>query len=178
MRKIAIFTLSCLLFSFTGFSQNLNKEVFDLLNLSADGLEKVKTLHDQGKDAEAAKALLEYFQIRTSIHHPDVDLNEINIGNAEQQWADDALEHKFFAHRGYQPSYSYGEDINWEYWPIQDNELRWQLHRHKWWSPMGKAYNLSGDEKYAKEWAFQYLDWIDKNPLLDRKEAKLLSDDE
>lgn len=176
MRKIAIFTLSCLLFSFTGFSQNLNKEVFYLLNLNGDGLEKVKALHDKGKDAEAAQALLEYYQSRTSILHPSVDLNNINIGTVEQQWADDALQHKFFAHRGYQPSYSYGDDINWEYWPIQDNELRWQLHRHKWWSPMGKAYKLSGDEKYAKEWAFQYLDWIDKNPLLDRKEAKLLID--
>ena len=34
-------------------------------------------------------------------------------------------------------------------------ELRWQLHRHKWFTPMGKAYRVSGDEKYAKEWAYQ-----------------------
>ena len=31
---------------------------------------------------------------------------------------------------------------------------------------MGKAYRISGDEKYAKEWAFQYIDWIKKNPLV------------
>ena len=31
---------------------------------------------------------------------------------------------------------------------------------------MGKAYRISGDEKYAKEWVFQYIDWIKKNPLV------------
>ena len=60
-----------------------------------------------------------------------------------------------------------GKDINWQYWPVRDNELRWQLHRHKWFSPMGYAYRVSGDEKYAREWAFQYMDWIRKNPLAD-----------
>ena len=30
---------------------------------------------------------------------------------------------------------------------------------------MGKAYWLTKDEKYAKEWVYQYLDWIKKNPL-------------
>lgn len=37
---------------------------------------------------------------------------------------------------------------------------------------MGKAYRLSGDEKYAKEWTKQYIDWIRKNPLvkIDKKE--------
>ena len=91
--------------------------------------------------------------------------------------ADDALEHTFFVHKGYQPSYNYGKDINWQYWPVQDNELRWQLHRHKWFTPMGKAYRISGDEKYAKEWAYQYIDWIKKNPLteVEKEEYELVS---
>lgn len=43
---------------------------------------------------------------------------------------------------------------------------------------MGKAYRVSGDEKYAKEWAYQYIDWIKKNPLvkMDKKEYELVSD--
>ena len=74
-------------------------------------------------------------------------------------------------------SYNYGKDINWQYWPVQDNELRWQLHRHKWFTPMGKAYRISGDEKYAKEWAYQYMDWIKKNPLtgVEKEEYELVS---
>ena len=144
----------------------MRSEVFSLLNLDYPGLEQVKALHASGKDSEAASALLEYYKQRKGIRTPDVDLKRLKISQEEQKWADEALEHTFFAHKGYQPSFNYGQDINWKYWPVQDNELRWQLHRHKWFTPMGKAYRLSGDEKYAKEWAFQYMDWIKKNPLV------------
>ena len=147
-------------------AQELRSEVFSLLNLNYPGLEQVKALHASGKDSEAASALLEYYKQRKGIRTPDVDLKRLKISQEEQKWADEALEHTFFAHKGYQPSFNYGQDINWKYWPVQDNELRWQLHRHKWFTPMGKAYRLSGDEKYAKEWAFQYMDWIKKNPLV------------
>lgn len=147
-------------------AQELRSEVFSLLNLDYPGLEQVKALHASGKDSEAASALLEYYKQRKGIRTPDVDLKRLKISQEEQKWADEALDHTFFAHKGYQPSFNYGQDINWKYWPVQDNELRWQLHRHKWFTPMGKAYRLSGDEKYAKEWVFQYMDWIKKNPLV------------
>ncbi|MFV0327149.1 MAG: heparin-sulfate lyase HepC, partial [Bacteroides xylanisolvens] len=107
-----------------------------------------------------------YYRNRSNVKHPSVNLKNIKISAEEQKWADDGLKHVFFVHKGYQPSYFYGDDINWEYWPVQDNELRWQLHRHKWWTPMGKAFRISGDEKYAREWTLQYIDWIKKNPLL------------
>ncbi|MFA7582877.1 MAG: heparinase II/III family protein, partial [Proteiniphilum sp.] len=136
-----------------------------MLDLNSKGLEKVKSSYEDGNINRAAEALLEYYKNRTFIKHPDVDLHRVKISEEEQKWADDAMSHHFFAHKGYQPSFFYGQDINWEYWPVKDNELRWQLHRHKWWSPMGKAYRVSGDEKYAREWVFQYLDWIKKNPL-------------
>ncbi|MEI8087869.1 MAG: alginate lyase family protein, partial [Paludibacter sp.] len=61
------------------------------------------------------------------------------------------------------------------YWPVKDNELRWQLHRLKWFIPMGKAFRLTGDEKWAQEWVFQYLDWIKKNPLIEKKKTENLS---
>lgn len=161
-------------------AQELNSEVFSLLNLNYPGLEQVKALHEEGNDADAAKALLEYYRGRTNVKHPEVDLSNVKISNQDQQWADDALKHTFFVHKGYQPSYNYGEDINWQYWPVQDNELRWQLHRHKWFSPMGRAYRVSGDEKYAKEWVNQYMDWIIKNPLvkMNKAEYEMVSDGE
>lgn len=144
----------------------IQPEVFEMLDLSRKGLEKVKSSYEEGNFNAAAEALLEYYKNRTFIKHPDVELQSIKISEEEQKWADDAMSHHFFAHKGYQPSFFYGQDIDWEYWPVKDNELRWQLHRHKWWSPMGKAYRVSGDEKYAREWVFQYLDWIKKNPLM------------
>jgi len=172
-----------ILFAFIGIAgkmnaQELRSEVFSLLNLNYPGLEKVKVLHEKGKEKEAATALLQYYRSRTNVNTPDLNLKRIKISKEEQKWADEGLQHIFFAHKGYQPSYNYGKDINWQYWPVKDNELRWQLHRHKWFTPMGKAYRLTGNEKYAKEWAFQYMDWIKKNPLIkmDKKEYELVND--
>lgn len=158
-------------------AQELRKEAFGMLDLDYPGLRQVKEAYTAGDYERAAQALLEYYRNRSGITHPDIDLNHIKLSEEERKWADDALEHTFFVHKGYQPSYNYGKDINWQYWPVQDNELRWQLHRHKWFTPMGKAYRLSGDEKYAREWALQYMDWIKKNPLthVEKEEYELVS---
>ena len=148
-------------------SAELKHEVFELINLDYPGLENVKALHSEGKTAEAAAALLDYYKGRKGVCTPEIrNINRVRINAEQQKWADDALEHTFFVHKGYQPSFNYGEDINWRYWPVRDNELRWQLHRHKWFTPMGKAYRVSKDEKYAEEWVRQYIDWIRKNPYV------------
>ena len=148
-------------------------EVFDLLDLDYPGLENVKALHVEGKDAEAASALLTYYKSRQGIVTPEIkNVKKVKISEEHQQWADDALQHIFFVHKGYQPPFHYGDDINWKHWPVKDNELRWQLHRHKWFVPMGKAYRVSGDEKYAIEWTKQYIDWIRKNPYIKISKAE------
>ena len=148
-------------------------EVFDLLDLDYPGLENVKALHVEGKDAEAASALLTYYKSRQGIVTPEIkNVKKVKINKEHQQWADDALQHIFFVHKGYQPPFHYGDDINWKHWPVKDNELRWQLHRHKWFVPMGKAYRVSGDEKYAIEWTKQYIDWIRKNPYIKISKAE------
>lgn len=165
MNKILLTVLSLLVMSPRSIVAADNYSVFDRLDLTRAGMEKVAEYHRQGLDSLASIALLDYFKSRKGVKCIGVDADNPHISAEEQRWADDGLEHKFFVHKGYQPSYFYGDDINWQYWPVKDNELRWQLHRTKWWVPMGKAYRLSGDEKYAREWTAQYLDWIKKNPL-------------
>lgn len=164
--------------------ETVNKEAFELLNLDYPGLEAVKAQYQKGKLKKAAQLLLDYYRNRKGVVDPDLDLNNIKVNKREQQWADDALEHTFYVHDGYQPAYNYGKDINWRYWPVKDNELRWQLHRHKWFTPMGKVYRITKDEKYAEEWKAEYLDWIKKNPMVDvsnnqfeMKDNKNLADD-
>lgn len=166
--KLRIFFASfvLLLTAFVLNGQELKIEAFDLLDLSKPGLEKTQQLVKEHKYEEAAQCLLNYYRTREGITHPEIDISKVRISKQDQAWADDALKHVFFVHKGYQPSYFYGDDIDWMYWPVQDNELRWQLHRHKWWAPMGRAYRVSGDEKYAVEWVNQYIDWIKKNPLI------------
>lgn len=152
----------------------LRPEVFDLIDLDRSGMENVKALHQNGQDAEAASALLDYYRGRKGIVTATIrDLSKVKISHEEKKWADEGLEHTFFVHYGYQPSYNYGEDINWKFWPVKDMELRWQLHRHKWWVPMGQAYKVTKDEKYAVEWTKQYIDWIRKNPYDDPDKENL-----
>ncbi|GAE85071.1 phenylalanyl-tRNA synthetase [Bacteroides reticulotermitis JCM 10512] len=86
----------------TANAQELKSEAFSLLNLDYPGLAKVKALHQEGKDKDAAQALLDYYRARTNVKTPDINLKKITIGKEEQQWADDGLKHTFFVHKGYQ----------------------------------------------------------------------------
>lgn len=153
----------------------ITKESFNEINLAYPGLEKVNKLFNAGEYNGAAKALLTYYRNRKTVKHPDFNVGDEarfrgkDIGKANQIKADNALEHKFQPQKGY-AYYDYGNDINWDFWPVKDNEVRWQLHRVTWWQPMGMAYRSSGDEKYAKEWIFQFRDWAKKNPLGKSKE--------
>ena len=140
-------------------------DIFSLLDLQREGLEEVARLYASNDREAALEALLQYYRSRTDVVNPFVTTDNISLSDDEIRWADEALDHRFFVHVGYQPSFFYGEDIDWQYWPVKDNELRWQLHRMKWWAPMGKRYRQTGDERYAKEWTAQYIDWIKKNPL-------------
>lgn len=175
MKRI-ISIIAAMLMAAMAYSQTaaLHTEVFDLIDMEKEGLEKVKALHQSGQDTEAAAALLEYYRGRKGIVTNGIrDISKVKISPDHKKWADEGLEHTFFVHYGYQPSYNYGEDIDWKFWPVRDNELRWQLHRHKWWVPMGKAYRVTGDEKYAVEWTRQYIDWIRKNPYDDPDKENL-----
>lgn len=164
MKRIIITIASAILCLSAG-AQELRSEVFDLLNLDHAGLEQVKQAHESGDDALAASALLDYYRGRKGICTPEIkDVRKVSITQQQAQWAEDAMKHTFFVHYGYQPSFNYGEDIDWKYWPVKDNELRWQLHRHKWFTSLGRAYRVTKEEKYATEWAAEYIDWIRKNP--------------
>uniref|UniRef100_A0AB33J8Y5 Heparinase II/III family protein n=1 Tax=Prevotella sp. GTC17259 TaxID=3236795 RepID=A0AB33J8Y5_9BACT len=143
--------------------------VFQNLNLDYPGLEKVKACYTKKDMKGAARELLKYYRARQGVVDPDINPAKVKLSDKEQKRAEEALSHTFYVHDGYQPSFNYGKDIDWQYWPVKDNELRWQLHRHKWFTPMGKAYHTTHDVRYAREWALQYADWIAKNPLLDIK---------
>lgn len=143
---------------------------FACLNLNYPGLAPVKDLVAKGNYQNAAVALLKYYRQRTNVKHPEFNISDKasysgkKLPTGVQEKADKGMQHLFYVHPGY-GFFDYGKDINWQYWPVKDNEVRWQLHRMYWWEPMGLAYWSSGDEKYAKEWMFQYDDWIKKNPL-------------
>lgn len=86
-------------------TEKVNAQAFELLVLDRPGLETVKAMYKKGKTDKAAAALLNYYRQRTSIVDPDINLNNIKVSKRKRQWADDALEHTFYVHDGYQPAY-------------------------------------------------------------------------
>lgn len=171
LKRIIVFA-SLTLYCGNAFAQSssISKKDFEAINLNYPGLEKTNQLFTAGKYDDAAKALLDYYRKKSKDKEPDfsnaekpADIHQ-PIDKVTQEMADKALLHQFQPHKGY-GYFDYGKDINWQMWPVKDNEVRWQLHRVKWWQPMALAYHATADEKYAKEWIHQYSDWARKNPL-------------
>jgi heparan-sulfate lyase len=136
------------------------------MNLKLPGLELVK--QSENLPDLAAAELLFYFQQRNSvkclINRSDKPKNFGKCATEDDiRIADDALKHVFVGQRAY-PPYFCGDDINWNTRPVSDNEWVWQLNRMYFWDAMARAYWHTGDEKYAKEWGKQLIDWTKKNP--------------
>jgi len=162
-----IVVLSILFFK-TAFAQppDETEKLLSRLDLSKPGLEKIK--QSSNNPEQATTELLKYFRTRTSVKHfIDRDSKKKAFGNAASEKdfeaANNALKHIFIGQSAY-PPYFCGDDINWGTRPVSDNEWVWQLNRMGFWDTMAKAYWHTGDEKYAKEWCFQLLDWTRKNP--------------
>lgn len=136
------------------------QDVFALLDLDRPGLEEVKACCDRGQWGKASEALLTYYRNREGVYIPESESREASA--RDFLWADDALQHSF--HVLEDTVWNYGKDIDWEYWPVKDIEMRVQLHRQGWWTSLGKAYRTTGKEKYAREYVAEFRDWVKKNP--------------
>ena len=97
------------------------------------------------------------------------------------------LEHRFDL-LGYD-NLSFGKEIDWSLEPLRnkknlavhwskispfdfekagDLKIVWELNRHQHLIPLGQAYFLTGDDRFAKEIVKQICDWREKNPILQR----------
>ncbi|WP_154647936.1 heparin-sulfate lyase HepC [Pedobacter arcticus] len=171
--KLSLIICGIILFSVSySVAQTNNKTtLLAKLDLNRSGLAQVKTYYLAGKADKAIESLLVYYKTRKNIIHPDLTVNASTgkpivgtLAETDLKRANDALNHTFFVMNGY-PAFDYGKDINWQYWPVKDNELKWQIHRMAWWDAMAKTYTATNDERYAKEWVFEYADWVRKNPI-------------
>lgn len=132
------------------------------LNLDSPELSEVEEL--QKDPQKAAEELLKYYKARTTVKHPvTIQSENEEITEKEKKYAKDALEHIFVGQPAYQ-SHFCGEDIDWNSRPVADMEWVWQLNRMYFWNAMGKVYSKTGEERYAKEWGEQLIDWTQKNP--------------
>ena len=142
------------------------EKLLSRIDLSSKNLKRVKKFAERPE--KAVEALLDYYRNRSTVKH-FVDKNGRKEGlgksaNANEiRMADNALNHLFVGQSAYPPFFC-GEDINWGTRPVPDNEWVWQLNRMYFWDALAAAYWHTGDEKYAREWSLQLVDWTRKNP--------------
>lgn len=139
-----------------------------LQRLDIEKLPKEFQLPVIDEERSNADVLLNYFRTRDNVRHPirreDRKVSKgITASKADLKIADDALQHIFVGQPAY-PGFFCGEDIDWGFRPVPDNEWVWQLNRMTFWDAMGGMYWHTGDEKYAVAWAEQMMDWVKKNP--------------
>ncbi|WP_083925176.1 alginate lyase family protein [Flexithrix dorotheae] len=165
--KIKLFLSLVMLVSCTAqvWSQpsNTDLEIKTLISrLDTNSLKPI--ISNQKNLASWAQELLDFYKKRNTIKHPiNIQKDGEVISEKDQKYANDALKHIFVGQPAY-PSHFCGEDINWNSRPVPDNEWVWQLNRMYFWNAMGKVYKATGDERYAKEWCAQLVDWTKKNP--------------
>ena len=150
----------------SAISLNDKVTLLSRIDLNLKGFENVKKNKDNPE--LATSDLLYYYKSRTFVKHPvDRNLQSEGLGKSatqgDIQTANNALNHIFVGQSAY-PPYFCGTDINWGMRPVPDNEWVWQLNRMNFWNAMASAYWHTGDEKYAKEWSKQLVDWTLKNP--------------
>lgn len=152
----------------------INSKLFEVINLDYPGLEKAKALYEADKHYDAAKAVLEYYRMRTNVVNPNISLINVAATESDKLKADYALDnYRFFVKNYYENadkempySLNNGGKINWAFVPKgADDEYQKQLHRHQWFVPQAKVYRTSKDEKYIQSWISVYKDWLAQNPM-------------
>ncbi len=145
--------------------QKVEIVLFRRLDLDRPELARLKELV-AAENTEAAKAeLLRVMRERTEPALPG-DPRQVADYRASPRAlreADDALQHRMIGQPSYGPQ-QLGKDIDWHENVTPDPEWTWQLNRHSAWRALAQAYRATKDEKYAREFVAQLLDWIEDNP--------------
>lgn len=145
---------------------------FSMLNLNFPGMEEVRK-HVFRKDYKSAESA--YLEFRRTRSNAKWDINPVDKPQkataASYPPAEKIIKHLIGPSMG-APEAFVGENINWEYNPVDPSqphftkEWTWQnLNRMPMWNNLGRAYWLTLDEKYAKEWVSQMIDWVMDNPV-------------
>lgn len=153
----------------------INEKLFEVINLNYPGLEKVKEFYEADEYYYAACELLKYYQTRTNVNNPNINLLSPTITVYDQNVALQALERRFYV-RNFKESEDNGKEIyysfdkngkiDWDFVPknVTDQEFKSQKHRHQWMLPQAKAYRVTQSELFTQSWIETYSDWLNTFP--------------
>jgi len=145
-----------------------DSELLDSLDPDFPALRRVITLAGRGDTSGALSALIAF--VRDREEPADFGQKAKRDPNADKSRAESVLEHRFVV---VGIPHSFGEDIDWGFNPTtapdskldRDHEWTWQLNRHGAWAILARAYQATGDERFAKEFDSQLSDWVAECPI-------------
>jgi heparan-sulfate lyase len=147
----------------TGLNSLSPSDLFSVLDLDLPELAAVKkALEKKGYDG-ALTALLAFYRKRYPKGSKHDDEPSLAQKNRSVAIADDLAKHIF--QWGPYPPADYGKEIDWAADPAGDIEWVAAVYRFYWAVVLAKAYEATGDERYAKTYVDLITDWIKKHPL-------------
>ena len=149
------------------------KELYAALDFKADGMEKIKLIAKIGDDYAAAKKLVEHFKTRVKPYYFYDALHkekQLEITQKDALYIKEVIGE---ADRilGYKPKMfgiivDFDDDAIWDFVQYGANSTYGGLmNRFEWLLPIGQAYWLTGDKKYAEFFLKVIRSWITANPL-------------
>ena len=143
-----------------------DEELFKMLDLDRPGLEKVRAAVASQDMKAATHEFAEYLRHRERPLWFSDWRNEPKRADdpskVDTTGADKVLAHELWSCSHYN---KYEGEIDWTLDPINYKEWPWQLNRHQDWVILDRAYRYTGNEKYAREFVFQLMDWLRKCPV-------------
>lgn len=132
------------------------------MNFKAPGMERAGQLYARQDLEGAMDAVVEHFRTRTAPHYLFERKEMLKFHDSQiLQDAQDTLNHNIYG-------YQFPGDIDWFFNPTtdtsHDNEWSWSLYRHIYWQPLARAYVLTGDEQYTKEFLHEMKTWSEAWP--------------
>lgn len=145
-----------------------DNELLDSLDPEFPALSRVVTLRDRGDVTSALSALAAF--IRAREEPADFGQHAKRNPQADTSYAEKVLDHRFVV---VGIPYTFGKDIDWGFNPTttpdskydRDHEWTWQLNRHGAWVGLARAYQATGDERFAREFDSQFRDWVKDCPV-------------
>ena len=135
------------------------------IDFSKPGLEEAKQCFEKDDLEGCLDAVVRYFRERQSPCYlfSFEDLKKCKDPLVAEE-AENTMRHFIYG-------YQFEGDIDWMFNPTKDtshdNEWSWSLFRNIYWQPLAREYALSGDEKYAVEFAKQLRSFAQAWPVDD-----------
>lgn len=166
----------------SGIAQN--KEIFGKLDFDLPELQYVKNYYQKDKLESALLSLLQLYRNKENIYlkvtekdKKNIKSNYFNDVKSTLKVADEVMNNTFLFRYEWDMEktnipFHFKGTIDWKAIPNSDEEWCYMLNRHRFWIDLGKAYLLTGDEKYASTFVKQLSHWIDNNPLNEDSKKK------